>query len=333
VEATATEQLARSGEELLQATKPFVQERRGRSWCDVLSTFAILAFLLTLAAWPLPWYGRVGASFLAGLVAVRGFVLYHDYQHGAILRRSRVARFLMPLYGMLTLNAPSPWNRSHNHHHQNNSQILGAGIGSFPIMTREGYARANLRQRLSYAAARHPLTILFGYVTVFLIGMTLRPLLIDPRRHLDCAGALLIHGALIAILAWFDPATLVFALLLPLFVASILGAYLFYAQHNFPDMKVRPRAEWDYVTAAMESTSVMKLSPLLAWITADIGLHPVHHLNPRIPHYRLGEAWEALPELQSAGRTGLTLKEIWACLRLKVWDADQQRMVTFRGEP
>lgn len=323
----------RKAARLLRATKPFTVERRARSWFDVLSTFGILSGLLATAAAPLAWYGRAGASFLAGLVAVRAFVLYHDYQHGAILRRSRLAGLLMPLYGLLTLNPPSPWNRSHNHHHQNNSRILGSGIGSFPIMTLEAYARAGRAQRLRYAAARHPLTLLFGYLTVFLVGMTLRPLLLDPRRHLDCAAALVIHGGLIGALAWLDPASLLFALLLPLFVASTLGAYLFYAQHNFPGMKIRAREDWDYVSAALESTSLMRLSPLLAWVTADIGIHPVHHLNPRIPHYRLEEAWRALPELHSAGRTGFSIREIWGCLRLKVWDSKRERMVTFSGRP
>lgn len=163
--------------------------------------------------------------------------------------------------------------------------------------------------------------------------MTLRPLLLDPRRHLDCVVALILHGSLIGILAWLDPLSLLFALLLPLFVASMLGAYLFYAQHNFPGMKVRLRADWDYVRAAIESTSLMKLSPLLAWLTADIGIHPVHHLNPRIPHYRLSEAWQSLQEVHSAGRTGLSIREIWGCLRLKVWDSRMERMVTFSGKP
>lgn len=319
----------RTSAEILKATKPFARERRLRSWFDVLTTFAILLGLLMLATCPLPWYGRAGAGFLAALVAVRAFVLYHDYQHGAILRRSRFARVLMTLYGLLTLSPPSPWNRSHNHHHQNNSQILGTAIGSYPIMTRDAYARAGRRRRLQYALARHPLTILFGYLTVFLFGMTIRPLWLDPRRHLDCVAALVLHVGLVTMLAWLDPATLCFALLLPLSLASTLGAYLFYAQHNFPGMKLRPRSEWDYVSASIESTSVMKLSAPLAWVTANIGLHPVHHLNPRIPHYRLQEAFDAIPELQAAGATGLSVRQIWDCLRLKVWDPEQARMVPF----
>lgn len=319
----------RSGIDILRATKAFVRERPLRSWADVLSTFAILAGLIALAAWPLAWYGRAGASFLAGLVIVRAFVLYHDFQHGAILRRSRVARALLSFYGLLTLAPPSPWNRSHNHHHQNNSKLFGAAIGSFPLMTTDAYGRAGRPQRLRYAAARHPVTILFGYLTVFLVGMTLRPFLLDPRRHLDCLAALLLHGGLVVALAWIDPAALVYALLIPLFLASAAGSYLFYAQHNFPDAKLRPRSEWEPVSAALEASSFMPLSPVLAWVTANIGYHHVHHLNARIPNYRLAEAAAAIPELQGAGRTGLGIRDIWRCLRLKLWDAQRGQLVTF----
>lgn len=318
---------------LLRATKPFAGEDPGRSWRAVLSTLAILAALIAFTLLDVPAYGKAAAGFLAGLVAVRMFILYHDYQHGAILRRSRPARWLMRFYGLLTLNPPSIWNRSHNHHHANNSKIYGADIGSFPLMTREAWAAAGPAERFRYAAARHPLVFLLGYLTVFLFGMTIRPLLINPRRHFDCALALLVHAGLIALLAWIDPWALLYTLWLPLGVAAVLGAYLFYAQHNFPDMKLKCRSEWTYAGAAVYASSYLDLSPLLHWITGNIGYHPVHHLNARIPFYRLPEAFAAIPELRASGRTDLSVKGILACLRLKLWDADADRMTTFSGRP
>ena len=313
--------------DLLRATRPFAAERRGRSWFGLLSTLLLLAGLVAFTLLDVPLYGQAGAGFLAGLVAVRLFVIYHDVQHGAILRRSRVARALMSLYGILTLNPPSPWNRSHNYHHANNSTTPGASFGSFPVMTVEAYRKAGRGERFRYLAARHPLTILAGYLTVFLFGMTLRPFLIRPRAHLDCAVSLLVHGALIAGFAWFDPEGLVFTLWIPLITASALGAYLFYAQHNFPGVKLRPRPDWDMAWAAHQSSSHMVLSPVLHWVTANIGYHQVHHLNPRIPHYRLAEALEAIPDLQAAGTTSLSLADIRRCLRLKLWDPSRDRMV------
>jgi omega-6 fatty acid desaturase (delta-12 desaturase) len=55
--------------------------------------------------------------------------------------------------------------------------------------------------------------------------------------------------------------------------------------------------------------------------------HHVHHLNARIPFYRLPEIVAALPELQEPKTTSLQLGEILRCLRLKVWDGTAQRMV------
>jgi omega-6 fatty acid desaturase (delta-12 desaturase) len=317
----------RTSIDLLRATKAFAVERRGRSWFDLVSTLLLLAGLVAFTLLDVPLYGQAGAGFLAGLVAVRLFVIYHDVQHGAILRRSRVAHALMRLYGVLTLNPPSPWNRSHNYHHANNSTTPGASFGSFPVMTVEAYRKAGRWERFGYLASRHPLTILAGYLTVFLFGMTLRPFLIRPRAHLDCAAALLVHAALIAGFAWFDPEGLVFTLWIPLVTASALGAYLFYAQHNFPGVRLRPRADWDLAWAAHQSSSHMVLSPLLHWLTANIGYHQVHHLNPRIPFYRLAEALEAIPELQAAGTTSLSVGDIRRCLRLKLWDPARDRMV------
>jgi acyl-lipid omega-6 desaturase (Delta-12 desaturase) len=317
----------RTSRDILLATRPFTGERRLRSWFDVLSTLLLLAGLLALTLLDIPLYGQAGAGFLAGLVAVRMFVIYHDYQHGAILRKSRFARILMAVYGMLTLNPPSPWNRSHNYHHANNSTTPGASFGSYPVMTRQAYEKAGRWGRFKYLLARHPLTILLGYLSVFMFGMTLRPFLLRPKSHWDCGAALGLHGVLIAGFAWLDPQGLLFTVWLPLFTASVVGAYLFYAQHNFPDVKLKPRADWDIAWAARRSSSFMVLSPLLHWLTANIGYHQVHHLNPRIPYYRLPEALAAIPELQDAGRTSLGVRDILRCLRLKFWDAEQDRMV------
>ncbi len=69
---------------------------------------------------------------------------------------------------------------------------------------------------------------------------------------------------------------------------------------------------------------------LMRWFTGNIGYHHIHHLNARIPFYRLPEAMAGLAELQSPGATSLRLRDIIACLRLKLWDHDQDRLVSFQ---
>src|SRR6185503_15543967 len=113
----------------------------------------------------------------------------------------------------------------------------------------------------------------------------------------------------------------------PFFIAMAIGSYLFYAQHNFPDVSFSDNAGWTYEKAALTSSSFMKMNGLMAWLTANIGYHHVHHLNSRIPFYRLPETMKALPELQDVKTTSLRPGDIWRCLRLKVWDVAAQRMV------
>ena len=115
--------------------------------------------------------------------------------------------------------------------------------------------------------------------------------------------------------------------LIPHFISGAMGAYLFYAQHNFPGSTFVGNEDWTYEGAALDSSSYMKLSPPLQWISANIGFHHIHHLNARIPFYRLPEAMNAITELQAAKTTSLKPKDIIACFKLKVYDFDKQKLV------
>jgi omega-6 fatty acid desaturase (delta-12 desaturase) len=168
-------------------------------------------------------------------------------------------------------------------------------------------------------------------VTIFFFSLTLIPLLREPTRHWDSLLALVGHVGLIALLWFFGGfATAFFVMLLPIAIASTLGSYLFFAQHSFKDMKILSDQDWTYPAAAMESSSYMQLGKVMQWFTGNIGFHHIHHLNVRIPFYRLPEAMDAIPELQSPATTTLSLRDIVDCFRCCLWDEDQQQVVTYR---
>jgi len=324
----------RSGKELLLATKQYAVDSTILSWWHVLSTALLLAAALTGTILNFHWLARIACSIAAGLLMVRMFVIYHDQQHHAILPRSRVAEVLMWLYGLFILSPSSIWRSSHNHHHNHNSRLRGAHIGSFPIMTREHFEKCSPRARFKYLFMRHPLTILFGYVFIFLFGMCVYPFFNNPSKHWDSLLAFLLHTSLAICVALFLGAHALFlAVLLPFFIATGLGCYLFYAQHNFPGVTFSDNAGWSYERAALTSSSFMRTNRFMTWVTANIGYHHVHHLNSRIPFYRLPEAMNALPELQNAKTTSLHPIEMWRCLRLKVWDISAQQMIPLSPKP
>src|ERR1700684_1048871 len=150
------------GNELVAVTRRFASESRARSAWYVASTFACLAAAAAVAARAPWWPLRLAASVIEGLVIVRAFILAHDFQHGAILRRSALGTLVFSVYGVLMLTPPRAWRQTHNYHHAHTAKIVGGQIGSFPVMTVEMWRRAPRGKRVAYTMARHPLNIAFG---------------------------------------------------------------------------------------------------------------------------------------------------------------------------
>ena len=322
---------ARTGRDLFKATLPFSVESVKTSWWLVGSTFVMLTASLLGAALAPVWPLRLFFSILSALLLMRAFITYHDYLHNAILSHSKPAWLLFRLYAVFALTPPRSWKYTHNFHHGHVGKIDAASVGTFSIMTTDMWRDASLLARISYRVERHPLTILAGYLTIFLFSVTLLPLLRNPVRHWDSLFVLLGHGALIAVLWIFGGFDVVFfVILLPITIASMLGSYLFFAQHSFEDMHMLPADDWTIHRAAMESSSYMKLNKLMRWFTGNIGYHHIHHLNVRIPFYRLPDAMQAIPELQSPVTTTLSLHDIRACFKCSLWDEGLQRMVSYR---
>lgn len=318
------------GNELVAVTRPFAQEDRARTIFHVVSTFALIAAATAIAA-AAPWLSlRIAGSVVEGLLIVRAFILAHDFQHGAILRKSKVGSIIFGIYGALVLTPPKVWRQTHNYHHAHTAKIVGAQIGSYPVMTVEMWRRAPRSKRIAYAIARHPLTILCGYLTIFLAGMCISAFVRNPKENWDSAVAALLHATLVSVITHFFgfPMTLL-VLIGPLFIACALGSYLFYAQHNFPGIHMQPRQTWSFARAALESSSYMRCGPLMSFFTGEIGYHHVHHLNAAIPFYRLREAMDAIPELQIEPQTSLSPADVWHCLSLKLWDPQANTMVPF----
>jgi len=320
-----------SGKELILATKPFAKEIRSKSWFYALSTIFLIGLALT-ATILIPFFSvKIIFSLIAGLLMVRMFIIYHDHQHHSILTHSKLANFIMTVFGFYILSPTSIWKRSHDHHHNNNSKLFSASIGSYPIATKRKYEEMNGRQKFEYLAIRHPLTIALGYFSMFIFGMCIASFISNPRKHYDSLIALIIHITISVLLFIFVGWKIWFCLFfLPFVVAFAMGAYLFYAQHNFPGVTFSDNKEWAYEKAAMESSSYMEMNPVMAWLTGNIGYHHIHHLNSKIPFYRLPEVMAHIKELQSCKRTSLNIKEVIACLRLKIWDQDKNKMVGLR---
>lgn len=321
----------RTGKELILATKEYAKDDSARSWRAIISTSILVALATMGTIYNVHILGQVFCSVLLGLLMVRLFVIYHDHQHNAILTKSKIAKKFMQVWGIIAITPTSIWTHSHNHHHNHNSKLRSAHIGSYPVMTKERYIRASKKERAQYLAMRHPMTIIFGYFSIFLVGMCIVPGFTDPKHHKDSLISLILHVTLyVVVIATLGWVAAILTLFIPYFVACAMGSYLFYAQHNFPAVVFKENDGWTYEGAALESSSYCKMSKLMHYFTGNIGYHHIHHLNAKIPFYRLPEVYAKMPELQNAKTTSLSPLEVLRCLHLKVWDSDQQKLVSLK---
>ena len=87
-----------SGKELILATKPFAKEIRWKSWYQTLSAFVLLiGGILGTVFVPTIW-GKLACSVFTAMMLSRVFIIFHDYQHHAILQKSLPANILFTIF-------------------------------------------------------------------------------------------------------------------------------------------------------------------------------------------------------------------------------------------
>src|SRR5262249_33680818 len=107
-------------------------------------------------------------------------------------------------------------------------------------------------------------------------------------------------GAAVLALGWAIGFSTLLVVHLPVaLLASSAGVWLFHVQHCFDATYWARHLQWDYVRAGLYGSSYYKLPRPLQWLTANIGLHHVHHLDTRIPNYRLQACLDEIPQFDA----------------------------------
>jgi len=271
----------------------------------------------------------------AAALLIRVFILFHDCCHGSLFASHRANRVIGLMTGVLTFTPYEAWRRSHAGHHTTAGDLDRRGTGDVWTLTVREYARASRATRLAYRVYRHPLFMFgFGPIVSFMI-MPRIPSRQSLRQRRVLQNTLWtdlwIAGFAVAVSLAFGVRTYLMIQLPVLWLAAAGGIWLFYVQHQFPGVRWVRHGQWDRIRSALEGSSYYHLPRPLRWVTGDIGLHHIHHLRARIPNYRLQECYNDTPQAQRIAP--LTLRRSLACLRLRLWNEDTQRLVGFRDLP
>lgn len=306
-----------------------------RSLWQLASGLALftVAWGLAYASLSVGYWLTLLLSVPTAFLLIRLFIIQHDLGHGAFFRSNRAAEIVGSVLGVLTLTPYHYWKKTHALHHATSGNLEHRGFGDIDTLTMEEYLARSRWERFKYRAYRHPLT-LFVIGAAFHFFIRHRIPTIVPREWrrerrsiiwTNVGLLVLVVGA--GMVLGFKQVAMVH-LPIALFSCS-LGVWLFYVQHQFEPTYWEHDENWEYDAAALEGSSYYQLPKLLQWATGNIGLHHVHHLNARIPNYRLQQVHDAHPELTRV--TTLTLRDSIRCMRLALWDEEARKLVPFPG--
>jgi acyl-lipid omega-6 desaturase (Delta-12 desaturase) len=303
-----------------------------RSSFELVITVGPFLMFWVLAWWSLAvsyWLTLAISSFNAAFL-LRLFAIQHDCGHGAFFNNRTLSDWLGRVIGVLTLTPYDVWRRSHSIHHSSAGNLARRGIGDVHTLTVAEYQALGGFDRWKYRLYRHPV-ILFGLGPGYLFFLQNRlPLgLMAKARYWVSAmctnaaiivalGLIIFFGGIMPILLIFLPSTL---------LAATAGVWLFYVQHQFETTHWDSEEDWQLHDAALKGSSHYVLPSPLQWVSANIGIHHVHHLYSRIPFYRLPEVLRDHAELAEGNR--MTIRESLVNARLHLWDENSKRLLSF----
>ncbi len=313
---------------------PYASADNRRASFQLLTTgtlFALNWYLMLRSLDGPYWLTLLLAVPAAGLLT-RLFIFQHDCGHGSFFRSRTANNVIGYLLGILTLTPYRYWRRTHAIHHATSGDLDRRTFGDVEMLTVQEYLRLSRWGQLLYRLYRNPFILLgLGPAYQFLLKHRC-PLDIPRTWKREWASVMSTNLGIAAAVAvawkFIGPERLLLVQLPITLIGGALGIWLFYIQHQFEDTYWREHPEWNFHRAGIEGSSFYDLPGILHWFTGNIGFHHVHHLESRIPNYRLKECFRQVSELHHVTR--LSLSASLRCARLHLWDENEGRLVGFR---
>ncbi len=319
---------------LTRALLGYRQSNAARALFELGVTLAPL-----VALWALMWLSLDVGYWLTLLLAaptgafvVRLFMIQHDCGHGTFFGDNRANDWLGRVLGVFTLTPYDYWKRNHAIHHATSGNLDRRGIGDIETLTVAEYQARSPAGRLFYRCYRSAI-VMFGIGPAYLFILQHRLPFYQMRAGwrpwisaMATNAGIAVFATAMILLVGLRP---FLAVHLPvMLVAASIGVWLFYVQHQFENVDWSRDGDWSHAGAALSGSSYYDLPGVLRWLTANIGIHHVHHLNSRIPFYRLPHVLRDHPELKKVHR--LTITESLRSINLALWCETRGRLISFR---
>lgn len=289
--------------------------------------FLALWYLMYLSLSVSYWLTLALALPTAGFM-VRIFIILHDCGHGSFFKSQQINDIVGFFTGVLTFTPYAHWRHEHAIHHSTSGDLDRRGVGDVLTLTVAEYLALPWHKRLGYRIMRNPY-ILFtvGSFLVFVLTHRFWGSRAGPRERASVVWTnLALAGVITTLCVLIGWQAFLLVEIPVLFLACSAGVWLFYVQHNFDGVYWQRHDQWEYFKAGMEGSSFYKLPRILQWFTGNIGFHHIHHLSPKIPNYKLEQAFKENKLFQIKPVTILiSLKS----LTYRLWDEEKKKLVGF----
>ena len=311
--------------------KPYITADTWRSIWQIINSvvpFAIV-FYLMYRSLSVSYGLTLALAVLAAGFMIRIFIIMHDCGHSSFFQSRRANLIVGTISGILVNTPYLQWTHEHAIHHATSGDLDRRGVGDVETLTVKEYLSRSKFDRFKYRLYRHPLvTFGIGPHYIFMFCSRFVGKHSGPRER---QGVYLTNVALFALwgsLIWAMGLKAFLLVWVPLQIfAGAWGVWLFYVQHQFENTYWKRHENWDYTTAALQSSSYYKLPRLVQWFSGNIGFHHIHHLCAKIPNYKLEACHKANPFFQDVPT--LTFWQSLRCMNMKLWDEENQRLIGF----
>ncbi|HTX72316.1 MAG TPA: fatty acid desaturase [Rectinemataceae bacterium] len=320
--------------EWLLGIRRFEKIDTGRSARELLDSIlpylALFAAMYAVIRLGLPYWIALLLAIPAAGFLVRVFIILHDCGHYSFSNSTRVNAIVGYICGILTFSSFPDFRRSHAIHHATVGNLDKRGIGDVWTMTVEEYRAASPARRALYRFVRNPFVLFLILAPLDFVVLARLPHSYSKRSDIiGTMGTNLALAAIIVLAALTIGIGPYLAIQGPImYLASVVGVWLFFIQHQFPGVYWVRDSEWDQIKASFLGSSFYDLPPVLRWFTGNIGYHHIHHLDPRIPNYMLQECAESTEEAQVV--KPISLRRGFDSLRLHLYDEAKGSLIGFR---
>jgi acyl-lipid omega-6 desaturase (Delta-12 desaturase) len=299
------------------------------SFIPFIGIWILMYFMLDVSFWITFSLALVNAFFLS-----RIFIIQHDCGHQSFTASRKANDIVGAISSFLTFIPYKYWAKSHNFHHGHNGVLWEhRDIGDINTLTVKEFNGLSRFKKVQYMIFRSA-PVLFGIVPLVYIFFNNRIPMIKQKgwehanRSLWANNLILIavHSTIIFFLGWKAFLLVHF----PIIVAfGTIAFWFFYIQHQHEATYKSWKDKWDHLRASMEGSSYYKLPRVWHWLSGNIGYHHIHHLNSLVPNYQLPRCHHENPIFDKLAHS-MTFTESLKCMFHKLWDEDNEKMITWR---